>query len=134
MLQYGMINFNYQIDPILYQISNIMSIFIVARNKIVWKLLKLLQDFLASARLRRVYKRLLPKSAIHYSYELKPNNIIGQRKTTDIEKLFYAHFILFIWLKILCKANTCKYQTFAVHIVHLLHKLAESHIMLGTNC
>ena len=34
----------------------------------------------------------------------------------------------------LYKANTCKWQTLPVHTVHLLHKLAESHIMLETNC
>ena len=31
------------------------------------------------------YAQSFPKSAVHYSYYLKPNNVIGQRKTTDIE-------------------------------------------------
>ena len=30
-------------------------------------------------------------------------------------------------------ANTCKWQRFTVNTVHLLYKLAESHIMPGTN-
>ena len=30
-------------------------------------------------------------------------------------------------------ANTCKQQRFTVNTVHLLYKLAESHIMPGTN-
>ena len=31
-------------------------------------------------------------------------------------------------------SNTCKWQTFAVHTLHFLYKLAESYIMPGTNC
>ena len=31
-------------------------------------------------------------------------------------------------------ANTCKWQIFTEHTVHLLYKLAESHVMPRTNC
>ena len=64
----------------------------------------LLQDFFASARPHRLHKKILPKSAVHYLYYLKSNSIIGQRKTTDIEKQFYP-LISFIFLYL---ANTCK--------------------------
>ena len=30
-----------------------------------------------------------PKSAVHYLYHLKSDNIIGQRKTTNTGKYFY---------------------------------------------
>ena len=41
-------------------------------------------------------KFFLPKSAVHYSYYLKSNNIIGPRKTTNIQKQFYLELISFI--------------------------------------
>ena len=50
----------------------------------------LFQDFFASARPHRVHTQIfLPKSAVHYSYFLKSYNVIGQWKTTDLEKHFY---------------------------------------------
>ena len=51
----------------------------------------LLQDFLAGARLHRVYKIFFTESkrAVHYLYHLKSNNVIGQRKTTNTEKQFH---------------------------------------------
>ena len=53
-------------------------------------LFMLLQDFFASTRPHRVDKGFfLPKSAGHYLYHLKSNNIIVQKKTTNTEKLFY---------------------------------------------
>ena len=56
-----------------------------------WLLLMLLQDFFASARLHSVSAKniFLPKYAVQYLYHLKSNNVIGQRKTTIIEKHFY---------------------------------------------
>ena len=53
----------------------------------------LLQDLFASSRPHSMHN-LFPKSAVHYSYYLKPNNVIGQRETTDIE----------IWIRYLTKS------------------------------
>ena len=53
-------------------------------------LFMLLQDFFASARHHRVHQFFfLWNSAVHYLYNLKSNNIIGQRKTGNAEKHFY---------------------------------------------
>ena len=60
----------------------------------VWLLFMLLEDFFASA--RPTERSFLPKSAVNYSYYLKLNNIIAQRKTTYIEKQFYLWFFSFI--------------------------------------
>ena len=49
----------------------------------------LLEDFVASARSHIVQKNLLPNGAVHYSYYLKLNDIIAQRKTANTEKQFY---------------------------------------------
>ena len=57
----------------------------------------LLQDFFASARPHRVHKKILPKSAVHYLYYLKSNSILGQRKTTDIDKtVLSTDFVYFL--------------------------------------
>ena len=34
-------------------------------------------------------KDFLPKNVVHYLHHLKPNNIIGQRKTTNTENHFH---------------------------------------------
>ena len=39
----------------------------------------------------------------------------------------------FVELKTFYIANTCKLQRFTVNTLHLLYKLAESHIIPGTN-
>ena len=63
---------------------------IVTRNNIVWKLLFiLLKDLFVSATLCRVHNFFLPRSAVHCLYQLKSNNILGQRKSTNTEKDFY---------------------------------------------
>ena len=49
----------------------------------------LLEDVFASNRPHRVHTKNLPKSAVHFSYNLKSNKIIGQWKTTNIDKQFY---------------------------------------------
>ena len=69
----------------------------VVQYIITRKLFMLLQDSFASARLHRVHKFfLLPKSVVHYSYWLKLNNIIAQKKTINTERLYYPWLISFI--------------------------------------
>ena len=56
-------------------------------------------------------KSFLAKRAVHYLFNLKPNYIIGQSKTTNT----------------LVVLNV---QRFTANTVHLLYKLAESNLML----
>ena len=68
----------------------------------------LLQDFFASARLHRVDKTFLPKSAVYYLNHLKSNNIIGQRENHQCKKTLLS-MIDFVELKtFLCIANSFK--------------------------
>ena len=67
---------------------------IVTRNNIVWKLacgycLCYCKTFSLVPDSTECTIFFLPKSAVHYLYHLKSNNIIGQRKTTNKEKHFY---------------------------------------------
>ena len=80
-----------------------------------WLLFMLLQDFFTSARLHK--KFLSAKSAVHYSYYLQLNNVIAQRKTTNLQEHFYPWLISFWSMIFLCIANTCKWQKFTVHTV-----------------
>ena len=48
-----------------------------------------LQNFFISFWLHRVHI-FLAKSAVHYLYHLKSNNVIGQRKNINAEKHFYS--------------------------------------------
>ena len=58
----------------------------------VWKLMRgyclccYYKALFASARLHRVQKMFILKSAKHYSSYLKLNNTIAQRKTTNIKR------------------------------------------------
>ena len=86
-----------------------------------WLLFLLLQYFFASARRHTVHKKnLLPMTAVHFSYYLKLSNIIAQRKTTD-NSFIHDWFHLFK-SKFSCTEidNTCKWQAFTIHTVHLL--------------
>ena len=55
----------------------------------------------ASARLHRVHRNFLPKSAVHYLHQLKSNNITGQSKTTNTEQHFHSWLTSFN-LKLSC--------------------------------
>ena len=73
---------------------------IVIRNNIVWKLARgyclcYCKTFSLVPDSTECTKILLRKSAVHYLYHLKSNNIIGQRKTTNTEKHLYLWLISF---------------------------------------
>ena len=78
---------------------NINQQIIVTRNNIVRKLARgycscYCKTFLLVPDSTECTKIFLPKCAVHYLYHLKPNNIIGQRKTTNssfrLTSLIYA--------------------------------------------
>ena len=132
--------------PVLkFQISVFQKIFPLItqrspqRNNIVWKLacgycLSYCKIYSLVPDSEECIHFFSPNSAVHYFYHLKSNNIVGQRKTNNTEKYLYASMIDFVQLKnFLYIANTCKQQRFTVNTVHLLYKLAESHIMPRTN-
>ena len=63
-------------------------------------------------------KKSLQKGVVHYLQYLKlllKNNIVAQRKTTYIEKQYFAN----LTQKLLCIANTCKWQTFTAQTVYI---------------
>ena len=66
----------------------------VTRRNIVWKLARgyclcYCMTFWLVPDPTECTQKNLPKSAVQYSYYLKSYNVIGQRKTTDIEKHFH---------------------------------------------
>ena len=66
-----------------------------------WLLLMLLQDLFASVWPHRVHKKpFLLKITVLYLYYSRLNYTIVQKKTTNIEKLFYLWLILFVWFKV----------------------------------
>ena len=74
---------------------------IVTRKNTVWKLARgcclcYCKTFPLVPDSTECTKFFLPKSAVHYSYYLKSNNVIGPRKTTNIQKQFYLELISFI--------------------------------------
>ena len=42
--------------------------------------------------------------------------------------------VVYLTQNFLYRANTCKWKTFTLHTVHLLYKLAKTHIMPRTCC
>ena len=84
----------------------LLSLGIVTRNKIVWKLVRgyclcYRKTFSLLPGSTECTKIFLPKCAVHYLYHLKSNNIVSQRKTTNTEKQFYPRLISFN-LKLSC--------------------------------
>ena len=63
-------------------------------------------------------KCFLTKNAVHSLYHLK--RLLSMIEFVQVNTLLYI-------------ANTCKQQRFTINTVHLLYKLAESHIMPGAN-
>ena len=83
----------------------IIASIIVTRNNIVWKLvhgyfLCYCKTFSLVPDSTECTNFFLPKTAVHYLYHLKSNNI-GQRKTTNTEKHFYPGLTSFN-LKLSC--------------------------------
>ena len=75
-----------------------------------WLLLMLLQEFSASARPHGVHtKKLLPKSAAHFSYSLKLNNII-------------LNSFIHNWFHLFNSKNSCT-EIILVNDKHLLYIL-----------
>ena len=71
-----------------------MNLIIVTRNNIVWKLARgyclcYCKTFSLVPDSTECTKNFLSKSAVYYLCNLKSNNNIGQRKTTNTEKIFY---------------------------------------------
>ena len=116
-----------------YSISNILET-IVTRNNIVWKLARgccicYCKTFSLVPDSTECTNYFLPKCAVHYSYHLRSNNIVSQRETTNTEKYFHPRLIQ-VNLKLSC---TQLILVNSKDLLEMLYKLAESHIMPGTN-
>ena len=96
-------DFRQTLTNILQSSSSLNTASIVTRNNIVWKLARgyclcYCKTFSLVPDSTECTKKFLPKSTVHYiisTYntvhmcQLKSNNIIGQRKTTNTEKHLY---------------------------------------------
>ena len=117
-------------------------------------LFMLLQDLFGSARSHRVHKNfLLPKSALHYFYCLKLNDIMNKRKTRFIHDWFglfnskisctdlilvngkYLLYILYIystsWLKVISFQDHVVRRLVGIHYGKI-HELASLRYLWAT--